>query len=51
MHLNGGVKLVLVTGFHSLKPLYHRLDVAADFTLEGCGSSVVHGGVDGVGAG
>lgn len=48
MYLDGGVKFVLVTRFDSFKPLDNRLDVTADFTLERSGSSVVHGGVDGV---
>ena len=48
LYLYRGVKFVLVPGFNSLEPLNNRLDVAADFTLERRGSSVVHGGVDGV---
>lgn len=50
MHLDGGVISGLLPGFHPLEPLDHRLDVTADFTLEGGGPAVVHGGVDGVGA-
>lgn len=50
MYLDGGVEFVLVTGFDSFQPLNDRLDVAADFTLEGGRSSVVHGGVDRVSA-
>lgn len=49
-YLYGGVEFVLVTRFDSLEPLDDRLDVAADFTLERRGSSVVHRGVDGVSA-
>lgn len=48
VHLYGGVKFVLISRFNSFKPLDNRLDVTADFTLEGSGSSVVHCGVDGV---
>lgn len=51
LYLYGGVKFVLVTRFNSFKPLNNRLDVTADFTLERCGSSVVHGGVDRVSTG
>lgn len=50
-YLYRGVELVLVTRFNPLQPLNNRLDVTADFTLERRGSSVVHGGVDGVSAG
>lgn len=48
LYLYGGVKFVLISRFNSFKPLNNRLDVTADFTLERSGSSVVHGGVDGV---
>lgn len=48
MHLDGGVVFRLLPGFDPLKPLDNGLDVAADFTLEGSGSAVVHSGVDGV---
>lgn len=51
LYLYGGVKLVLITRLDSFKPLDDRLDVTADFTLERCGSSVVHGGVDRVSTG
>lgn len=47
-HLDGGVIFSLLSGFDPFQPLDHRLDVASDFTLEGSGSPVVHGGVDGV---
>lgn len=50
-YLYRGVELVLVTRFNPLQPLNNRLDITADFTLERRGSSVVHGGVDGVSAG
>lgn len=49
-YLDGGVELVLIHRFNSFQPLDDRLDVAADLTLEGRGSSVVHRGVDGVSA-
>lgn len=48
LYLYGGVKFVLVTRFDSFKPLNDRLDVTADFALEGRGSTVVHSGVHGV---
>ncbi len=48
LYLYGGVKFVLITRLNPFKPLNNWLDVAADFTLERRGSSVVHGGVDGV---
>lgn len=49
MHLDGGVIFSLLPRFNPLKPLDNRLDVTADFTLEGSGSAVVHSGVDRVG--
>lgn len=49
-HLYGGVEFVLVPRLDPLEPLNDRLDVTADFALERGGSSVVHGGVDRVGA-
>lgn len=51
MHLDGGVIFSLLPRLNPLQPLDNRLDVTADFTLEGGGSAVVHSGVDGVGAG
>lgn len=47
-HLDGWVIFGLLSWFHPFQPLDNRLDVAADFTLEGGGSPVVHSGVDGV---
>lgn len=49
-HLDGGVVAALLVILHALQPLDDRLDVAPDFALERCGASVVHCGVNRVGA-
>lgn len=49
-HLDGGVVAALLVVLHALQPLDDRLHVAPDLALERRGASVVHRGVDRVGA-
>lgn len=50
VYLDGGVVFVLIARLDSFEPLDDRLDVTADFTLEGRGSPVIHSGIDRMGA-